>query len=242
MFAFSFSYAQLEDRGTYMLLKKDSLGIGVRPRHKLEVSGGTKLGKSLFGTIVPSSENSWIRDTWLTSQNGLEWDQTNHIWRRGASPYNDFGGIIWEDGSTYFIRSVSGEKLEFTNEELLQNSFMTINNTNGYIGVNTNKPDSQFTVKGEIHALEVKINTEFWADFVFSKNYQLPKLSEVENFIAKYGHLQHIPSEKEVVKEGIELGEMNRLLLQKIEELMLYSIDQDKRISKLEAQLSKFQQ
>lgn len=97
-------------------------------------------------------------------------------------------------------------------------------------------------VKDGIKAEKVKVevsSTSGWADFVFSKDYQLPKLEEVEKHIKDKGHLPDIPSAKEVVKNGINLGEMDSKLLQKIEELTLYSIEQNKKIKELEEKIEK---
>ncbi len=69
-----------------------------------------------------------------------------------------------------------------------------------------------------------------WADYVFDKNYKLPKLSEVESFYQKNHHLPEIPSAKEVGENGISVGDMNALLLKKIEELTLYVVSQQKEI------------
>ncbi|MGL5233772.1 MAG: hypothetical protein ACRC8Z_03315 [Empedobacter falsenii] len=67
-----------------------------------------------------------------------------------------------------------------------------------------------------------------WADYVFKEDYPLPTLQEVEKHIKEKGYLPHIPSEKEVVANGISVGETQKLLLQKIEELTLYIIEQNK--------------
>ena len=82
----------------------------------------------------------------------------------------------------------------------------------------------------------VALTTE-WADYVFKNNYNLPSLAEVENNIKKTGHLQDIPSQKEVIENGIELGKMNKLLLQKIEELTLYLIELNKKVEEQEKQI-----
>lgn len=76
-----------------------------------------------------------------------------------------------------------------------------------------------------------------WADFVFNKDYELMPLSEVEAYVNKYKHLPEIPSAAEVEENGIDLGETDAKLLQKIEELTLYVIEQQKRIEKLEKQV-----
>jgi len=72
-----------------------------------------------------------------------------------------------------------------------------------------------------------------WADFVFEDDYKLPTLLAVEQHIIEKGHLQDIPSAKEVHKNGISLGQMDAKLLQKIEELTLYTIQQEKEIQSL---------
>ncbi len=90
----------------------------------------------------------------------------------------------------------------------------------------------KLSVKGKIRADAVKVYTT-WAGFVFEKGYKLPSLNEVENFIKENGHLKGVPSASIVEKNGIDLGEMNKILLQKIEELTLYIIELDKEIQRL---------
>ena len=104
---------------------------------------------------------------------------------------------------------------------------------NGNVGIGTTSPDEKLTVDGKIHAREIIVDTDI-ADFVFEDDYQLASLSEVEEFIEKEGHLPEIPCTAEVEENGVSLGEMNTKLLQKIEELTLYIIEQDKRIAELE--------
>jgi hypothetical protein len=76
-----------------------------------------------------------------------------------------------------------------------------------------------------------------WPDFVFEKDYSLMSLKEVGTYIEQNGHLPNVPSAADVEKEGIAVGEMQGVLLQKIEELTLYLLEQEKRISELEEQL-----
>ena len=70
------------------------------------------------------------------------------------------------------------------------------------------------------------------------RHYKLPKLSEVKNYIETNHHLPEIPSAEEMQKEGMNVGELNTKLLQKIEELTLYLIDQQKEIEQLKQQVS----
>jgi len=104
----------------------------------------------------------------------------------------------------------------------------------GNVGIGMINPINKLDVNGTIHSKEVKVDMTGWSDFVFKKEYTLPKLEEVEKHIAEKGHLENIPNEEDVLKNGINLGEMNAKLLQKIEELTLYVIQQNKRLDKVE--------
>ncbi len=104
----------------------------------------------------------------------------------------------------------------------------------GKVGIGTKNTGShKLAVEGSVGAREIQVEASGWSDFVFEKEYSLPTLLEVENHIKENGHLKDIPSEAEVIKNGIFLGEMDAKLLQKIEELTLYTIQQQKEIQNL---------
>ena len=110
----------------------------------------------------------------------------------------------------------------------------------GKVGIGTQASNSyQLSVSGTIRAKEIKVETD-WADFVFKDDYQLMKLSDLEQFIQDNGHLPEIPSEVEVEEKGISLGEMNSKLLQKIEELTLYTIQLNKENQQLKKSQHEF--
>ena len=104
----------------------------------------------------------------------------------------------------------------------------------GNVGIGTVSPQYLLDVRGTAHFCEVRVRTETWCDFVFADNYKLPDLVELEKFIKTNRHLPGVPSEAEVIENGIDLGEMNKVLLQKVEELTLIIIEQDKRLRELE--------
>ena len=111
-------------------------------------------------------------------------------------------------------------------------------NHNSNVGIGTIKPDSKLTVAGKIHARGVKVTINAGADFVFDKNYDLPSLTEVEKFVIQNKHLPEIASEKEMQKNGLQLGDISIKLLQKIEELTLYTIQQQKEITALKVMVA----
>jgi len=102
--------------------------------------------------------------------------------------------------------------------------------TDGDVSIGSQIHPGKLDVAGIIRAKEVKIEVTGWADYVFDEDYKLPSLEEVRTHIEEYKHLPGIPSEKEVLKEGINIAEMQAKLLQKIEELTLYVIEQDKKL------------
>ncbi|WP_299433201.1 hypothetical protein [uncultured Aquimarina sp.] len=83
---------------------------------------------------------------------------------------------------------------------------------------------------GTIRSKEVTVEATSWPDYVFEKEYDLKPLNEVESYILRNGHLPNIPAAKEVLDNGITLGAMNVKLLEKIEELTLYTIQQQKEL------------
>lgn len=95
---------------------------------------------------------------------------------------------------------------------------------NGNVGIGTDTPDHKLDVNGTIRAKEVIVETG-WADYVFEPDYPLMPLDKLEKVLKKEKSLPNIPSAAEVEKDGISVGEMNKKLLEKIEELTLYVID-----------------
>jgi hypothetical protein len=102
---------------------------------------------------------------------------------------------------------------------------------NGNIGIGTSLPDTKLTVKGVVHTNEVRVDVNSpieVGDYVFDKNYNLLTLPEVESYINENKHLPEVPSANQMVDEGLNLKEMNLLLLKKVEELTLHLIEQNK--------------
>lgn len=153
---------------------------------------------------------------------------------------NDNGSILTELGMEYgaarntgirFHRgaSATGGFMSFTTDAGYER--MRIN-TFGNVGIGTSSPGYKLDVIGTVRAREVKVDMS-GADFVFEPAYSLIPLKELEHFITQRKHLPGIQTAAEMQASGVNLGEFNTQLLQKIEELTLYLIQQDKRIEDL---------
>lgn len=105
---------------------------------------------------------------------------------------------------------------------------------NGNVGIGTDTPDAKLAVNGDIHTREIRIDLDGWADYVFEHDYKLKPLSDVENYIQENGHLEGIPSEKEMTQDGMKLKDITIKQQEKIEELTLYIIELNKRLDALE--------
>ena len=146
----------------------------------------------------------------------------------------------------FSVNGGSGAALQATSQiDLSQNYTLSLNPNGGNVGIGTTSPDQKLTVNGTVHSSQVIVDTNIpTPDYVFDKTYDLPTLSTVKTYIDKNHHLPEMPSAAEFAKNGQNLGDMNTLLLKKVEELTLYLIanekkmkEQDERIQKLEKDL-----
>ena len=118
---------------------------------------------------------------------------------------------------------------------------------NGNLGVGISNPSQKLHVvgnaliNGTLTTKELTITLTGWSDYVFNKDYELRSLSDLEIFIKQHNHLPEIPSEQEVLRNGIDIGDMQSKLLMKIEELTLYILEQDKQMKELENRISEME-
>ncbi|QLC64963.1 hypothetical protein LPB248_01340 [Flavobacterium sp. LPB0248] len=201
-------------------------------RLKIDVNGNVGIGTSL-----PKQKVTIVGDQIARDQGGpVNGQNSTALLRLQSSPGG--AGEVLDFGMN--IKSYGWIQPQDFNDP---NAFydLILNAKGGNVGIGTINPNSKLAVNGTIHSKEVKVDMKDWSDFVFKKEYNLPTLEEVEKHIAEKGHLKNIPKEEEVLKNGINLGEMNAKLLQKIEELTLYIIEIKKENTLLKNNQIEFQ-
>jgi len=220
----------------------NNVGIGTSsPISKLDVAGQISSYNAGFGQseIATSTKNYANFSTnnhgsliissnlYFSNDDNLKIANTHGTMSGGAILIP--GNGMPNQGAISFYTNNSGSVIK---DNPYSGSVSMIVSGNGNVGIGTTNPDSKLAVNGTIHSKEVKVDMTGWSDFVFKRGYKLPTLEEVEKHITEKGHLKNIPSEEEVLEKGINLGEINAKLLQKIEELTLYVIEQNKKIEK----------
>ncbi|WP_024769127.1 tail fiber protein [Aquimarina macrocephali] len=193
-------------------------------------------GKIGIGTTNPNDKLHVNGDTTLNIYHGTT---QGHLNFRQGQPVTDVAIVTAQHGfATYNglrINGTNGVSIGTNNgvERLRVDSA-------GNVGIGTTSPDMKLTVKGNIHAEEVLIDLNVPApDYVFKKDYNLRSIEEVEKFIIENSHLPEIPSAKEFEQNGVMQAEMDMNLLKKIEELTLYTIQQQKEIEELKSLVKK---
>lgn len=179
------------------------------------------------------------------------------IWLRGATTYHyksnyAISPVIYDNvhnplpfqelnGPALTFKTAADSTVNITGLNYNHTAYFNGTGTNYYagnVGIGTTSTGPhKLAVNGTIGARKVKVQQATWSDFVFQQDYDLQSLSSVEAFIGQHRHLPGIPSEAEVKQNGIDLGEMDKLLLQKIEELTLYIIELKKENKQLNRRL-----
>ncbi len=221
------------DTGLYSNMGHYSIPTGIIDKgYKIGVNASSFSNSLSFAGTLQQNIGLWARAGIYKATPGAHIKQAIGI---EAQVLDAASGVTIDNVYGIRIRTNDYKKSTVTNRFDLYASTATAKNYfAGNVGIGTEQPgDWKLAVNGKIRAKEIKVETG-WSDFVFFDDYKLPTLKEVEKHINTYGHLKDIPSAKEVEENGIQLGEMNSKLLQKIEELTLYTIQQDKKIETLQ--------
>lgn len=169
-------------------------------------------------------------------------DWTSAKWKKSVRLY-DSSGIEFATGNRHFALVAAGKYLYFSHSNPSGseglNHFMVTDGSTGNVSIGGTTPPTNYklVVEGSLGAKRVVVRQNGWADYVFHPDYQLPTLPEVEQFVTKEKHLEGIPSEKEVLEKGLDLGDFNKQLLKKVEELTLYMIQLNKHLDNMNQQV-----
>jgi hypothetical protein len=156
------------------------------------------------------------------------------IFNNGKSLIQTLSSIGNTGGINYWA-SV-GDGIRYGNFDIKTNGNVLI--PSGVVAIGTtNVPNTDYAlrVNGKILAKGLKVQVTGWPDYVFEPTYKLMPLNELSAYVAANKHLPNVPSQQVAETEGIEVGDMNKVLLQKVEELTLYLIQLENRMQTLEA-------
>ncbi|MBI9035775.1 MAG: hypothetical protein JEZ03_15040 [Bacteroidales bacterium] len=220
--------------GNFSVTGSTNIGIGTIPLSNTKI------------TLKQGSLEDWLRFIPSGTQTTGLWRFHNpssenkmHIGYRKNSTGRDYWNLTLTQSSQVGINDLTPEATLDVNGTVLFHSgiynLMKVSSTKIVVGQGTR--DVDFLVNGDIKANLIEVSAGPWADFVFADDYKLKPLAEVESFIIQNKHLPDVPSERKVKEEGINLGEMDAVLLQKIEELTLYLIQLEKQNKMLEKQV-----
>ncbi|MEO6723281.1 MAG: hypothetical protein ABIN67_23140 [Ferruginibacter sp.] len=208
---------------TMIIGNNNNVGIGSQP---------TDYALAINSTVVQSNSNTHLLS--LKGQNPVllfvNPDNSSYgylkVWNYGAFPPYTNGLVIGANPGYPLFFSTNNYGVTMTIAD------------NGNVGIGTTNPTYKLSVSGNIRSKEVVVETG-WADYVFDEKYALPSMAEVKQFIKQYNHLPGIPSAKEIEEGGLQLGEIQKKMMSKIEELTLYMLQANDRIIELEHELKK---
>lgn len=217
-----------------------NVGIGnSTPYHALNVTGQYGIGTGGYNRPAMQNSNWGYNPAWRTLILGspstiYSQNETGSVTLAfGVDVSGNPNGAFAGDGRELLFRNGA----QFVTPNAANNGYHldTIVLKDGNVGIGTLSPSHKLAVDGTVRAKEVIVDTG-WSDFVFEEDYDLRSLAEVSEFIETHGHLPDVPSAADVAANGVSVGEMESILLQKVEELTLYLIQQDEQLAEQQRQ------
>ena len=217
---------------SFSLLTNGNLGLGIeQPESKLHIPGDEliTMGNYEASNGIKGISFTGYRD-YVPNYFGASIEATPEWSCCNGYPQGGYAGI----------KNISLNFMMHYNQDIGNSKYAAMSiRHNGDVGIGTTTPREKLSVNGNIRSKEIKVDAENWPDFVFTKDYKKLSLSDLEAYIQQNKHLPGMPSAAEVEKNGIALGEMNKVLLQRLEELTLHLIEKDKQINSQQSEMSK---
>ena len=217
------------------ILNSGNVGIGTSSptshlhmvNSDLGAPGGSKVQWANFSGIAGQGNNDQLKifhnriatggTNWNSSeikiQRTVDASDMSFISFRSIDPTWGASAIVFGSGTTDHM------KIDYSGRVAIGTQTMTGTHSNALL-----------TVAGKMVAQSCYITLTGWADYVFANDYKVPNLYDVEAYYKANKHLPEIPSEKEIIEKGVDLAEMNKLLLKKIEEMTILMVKQQKSI------------
>ncbi|TSJ47576.1 hypothetical protein [Fluviicola chungangensis] len=227
------------------------VGIGTStPTRQLDVVGEAKVSSNLWaqGSISIGSDLNTFSKLSIVNTNRTAAIQSNTV--GNTKPYQRLMYFEYDNADTK-IMEVVNTATSRTPFLLQANGAMDIDNgtttifhlgTEGSLELRSGSLQTfKVETTGLIRGRRMKLDLDTWADYVFEPTYHLMPLSEVESFVKKEKHLPNVPSEQELKVDGADVMEMNKILMEKVEELTLYLIQQNKNTEVLKQQVEVLQ-
>lgn len=214
----------------FTILDNGNIGLGTEnPQSLLHVAGKSLMEDNLK---ILAKDAAWAEGVLVVKPSG--WAGLRLA--RADPSTNNYDGN-WAIG----YNANTGNDFSISNSvgNVQSNYLFHINAVTKNVGIGTSTPSEKLAVNGTIKAKEIKVNMEGWPDYVFATDYHPLSPDELERYISVNKHLPGLPSAKEAEANGVELGKMNKKLLEKIEELTLYMISQQKEINELKKKLNR---
>lgn len=207
------------------------VGIGtINPTHNLTVDGNakilydTEISRNLGLGVAPENQVR-LKLLATTTSTGLQVNSSFPIGNQLNHRLLELNAASIADE----VIKVNNLQYNYTPFELLANGKLTISNQTQKI--------FQIDPDGLVHGRKIKVDVVNWPDYVFESDYDLMPIQEVKTYIEEEKHLPGIPSAEEMQSNGIDLAETNKMLVEKVEEMMLYLINQQSEIDLLKAQV-----
>lgn len=208
-----------------LILNQDGGNVGIGTN-----APGARLHIKETGNSIPTEilESASTIGTWLSIGNTSTGGRWYSLIATGSGNGQGAGKLLISSNNSAGQTRAAGIVLD--------------SNANVMMGTTTAATGYRLTVAGKVICTELKVQLQPFPDYVFEKNYKLRTIKEVENHIDTYKRLPGMPSAKEVESGGMNVGEMQGKVVEKVEELTLYIIQQQKQIEASQKQVVALQQ